>query len=152
MKKLGFSFMAVMVLLSVTAQPAKADIFESNLFEPILLCGVGGTIGYLGASAGQQILMGAVLCGAGAAAGLLINAHYKSKDGKVYEKDIRDLRAQIKEYQLQQALKSSRGEDDTYANRVMTVVPGQRLPDGSILRPTLKEQLIPAGENLRDGD
>jgi hypothetical protein len=146
------SVLILMVSLLI-ASPAKADITDSSWFDPVLGCVAGGTGGYLiGNNGGNGIIYGAIGCGAGVVVGLLLDSHFKNKYGKVYQQDISDLRTNVKELQLQQALRAAHGDDDDYALRMKIVVPGQRLPDGTITAPTLREKLVVPGENLRIGD
>jgi hypothetical protein len=142
------------IILSVASpvKNARADITDSTLFEPLLLCAAGGAAGAFTAQQGQEILLGSIFCGAGALTGVLINSHYKSKYAHNYEKEIQELRSSIKEAQLQQALKAANSEDETYSIKIRQVVPGQRLPNGEIIAPTIRERLVPPGENIRLGD
>jgi hypothetical protein len=143
----------VLMVTALTASPAKADITDSSLFEPVIGCVAAGAGGYLiGNPNGNGIIYGAIGCGVGVLVGVLLNSHYSSKYGRVYQQDISDLRGNVKELQLQQAMRAAHGDDDDYALRIKTVVPGQRLPDGTITAPTLREKLVAPGENLRIGD
>jgi hypothetical protein len=146
-----FSLMVMMSLSLITEKTAKADITDAGWFDPVLGCVVGGGVGYAIASSGNQILTAAIGCGGGLILGLLLDSHYSSKYGRVYQADISNLRADIKVMQLQQALKSANGDDDQFGLRVRTFVPGQKLPNGDISAPTFTEKLIMPGENLKFG-
>ena len=140
------------MLTTIGPRASFADITKSPFFEPTILCAAGGTTGALIAQQGQEVLVGAALCGAGVLTGLLINSHYKSKYSHNYEKEIQDLRSSIKEMQLHQAMKAANSEDESYSIRVRQVVPGQKLPNGEILAPTIRERLVQPGESIRLGD
>lgn len=151
LKNLTIILGLILAMLSQT-KSARADITNSGLFEPLLLCAAGGSAGFVTAQPGQEVLMGSIFCGVGALTGVLINSHYKSKYAHNYEKEIYDLRNSIKEAQLQQALKAANSEDETYSIKIRQVVPGQRLPNGEIIAPTIRERLVQPGESIRLGD
>lgn len=150
MKKIIIGILAILAISSPIK--AKADITNSPLFEPVLLCAAGGAGGFLSAQQGQEVLFGAIFCGAGALTGVLINSHYKSKYSHNYEKEIKELRDSIRESEMQQAMRAANSEDESYSIKVRQVIPGQRLPNGEIIAPTIRERLVPPGESIRLGD
>jgi hypothetical protein len=152
MKKIGLlGLMMTLSLSLISANEAKADITDAGWFEPVLGCVVGGGVGYVVASDGNQILTAAIGCGGGLLIGLLLNSHYSSKYGKVYQQDISNLKSDIREMQLQEALRSAHGDDDDFALRVKVIVPGQKFSNGDVSAPTFTEKLIMPGENLKFG-
>lgn len=137
------------LIFSPTAQ---AGITDSGWFEPTILCVAGGAAGYGSASKGNEVNTAAIGCAAGALIGWLINSHYRSKYSNVYEQEIQDLRKSQREMEIMQAQKASRGEDDMYSIKIQEVVPGKKLPDGSVLAPTIRDRLVVPTEGTRIGD
>lgn len=152
LKKIAVVGLIVSSIGVVVPQTARAGFTDSSLFEPMLGCVAGGVAGYVTASRGQEFLMAAAFCGGGALVGVLLNMHYSSKYDKVYRQDIAELRRSNKEMQLQQAFRASTNEDESYSIRVRKVVPGQKLPNGSVTAPTIVETLVTPGETVRVGD
>lgn len=138
--------------IGFSTKEAKAGLTDSSLFEPAVGCVAGGTAGYFTSPAGQEVLMMAVFCGGGALIGVLLNMHYSSKYDRVYRQDLAEMRRSVKEMELQQAMRSANGEDENFSLRVRKVVPGQKLPNGSVTAPTIVESLVTPGETVRVGD
>lgn len=151
-KVIAFTVIISNLILAVNPQKANAGITDSVVFEPMLGCAIGGAAGYATSSAGQEILMTAAFCGGGALLGILLNMHYSSKFNNAYQHDISEMRRTIKEMELQQAMRSASGEDENYSLRIRKVIPGQKLPNGSVTAPTIVESLITPGETVRVGD
>jgi hypothetical protein len=159
MKNLIKNVSVLMVALGImfNSTTAKADITDSSMFEPVVGCGIGGGAGYLygyNQNPGDELLFAAIFCGGGALIGILLNSHYSAKYGKVYEDDLNRMRQNVKMMELQQGLRAAHNEDDEFAIRLKKVVPGQKLPNGSVSAPTVVESLVPPGDSVRlnDGD
>ena len=151
------SVLLIAVSFFVNIQSAKAGFTDSSLFEPVVGCVVGGGAGYFVAnsqSPGNEIMFAAIFCGVGALTGVLLNSHYSDKYGKVYQDDLAKMRQNVKMMELQQGLRAAHNEDDEFAIRLKKVVPGQKLPNGSVSAPTIIESLVPPGDTVRlnDGD
>jgi hypothetical protein len=149
--------MCVAVSFLINTESAKASITDSSLFEPVLGCVVGGGAGYIvstNQSPGNEIMFAAIFCGVGALTGILLNSHYSEKYGRVYQDDLAKMRQNVKMMELQQGLRAAHNEDDEFAIRLKKVVPGQKLPNGSVSAPTIIESLVPPGDTVRlnDGD
>lgn len=129
-----------------------AGIGDSFWFEPTLLCVAGAGGGYATAPKGNEGTNAAIGCAVGGLIGYLLNDHYKDKFTKNAQKEIDDLNKTIMEIQMQQAQKILNGEDETVGLRVKQIVPGQRLPDGSVTAPTIREKLILPAEGTRIGE
>lgn len=142
----------IALLIALTPLQSFAGFTDSFWFEPTLLCVAGGAGGYLGAPDGDEVLYGAVGCAVGAGIGYLINSHYKNKFTTAQQKELDDKLRTIQEMQAQQAQRAARGEDESIAVRIQEIVPGQTLPDGSVMAPTLKERLVLPGEGIRVGE
>lgn len=149
MKKLVMLFVLFTMLVPVKSF---AGITDSFWFEPGLLCVVGGGGGYLAAPKGSEVQTAVIGCVVGGVIGYLLNDHYKAKFTRSSQAEIDDLNRVIKEVQAQQAQKVLNGEDETVGLRVKQIVPGQRLPDGSVTAPTIREKLILPGEGTRIGE
>lgn len=155
MKKL--SVVLITLALLVNSQTASAGITDSSAFEPLLGCAIGGGAGYLVAntqSPGNELIYAALFCGGGAVLGILLNSHYSDKYSRAYQDDLSKMRQNIKMMELQQGLRAAHNEDDEFAIRLKKVVPGQKLPNGSVTAPTIIESLVPPGDTVRlnDGD
>jgi hypothetical protein len=155
MKKVAMVMLAMSFVLNGTS--AKAGITDSSAFEPILGCAIGGGAGYLVAnnqSPGNELIYAALFCGGGALIGILLNSHYSDKYGRVYQDDLNRMRQNVKVMELSQGLRAAHNEDDEFAIRLKKVVPGQKLPNGSVTAPTIVESLVPPGDTVRlnDGD
>lgn len=150
MKKL----LIAMIIFSMTTPAFAKSIWDSDWFEPTLLCVTLGAAGGLSQEdSNDQMVYGAVGCGVGALVGYLINQRYKSKYGDQYQEEIKSLQMSIRELQVQQA---QRGQSmDLEANDYLIqkeVVPGQKLQNGDVLSPTIKYRLIQPGQDVRIGD
>ena len=147
----------MLVFAAVAAGPKKAhaDITDSNLFEPVLLCVAGGTAGYIAGnyySPGNDILIAALSCGGGALIGVLLDSYYEHKYSKVYKEDLAKLRGAVREMNLTQAMRITNGNDDEHIGTVLrTVSPPEKLPNGSVVGPKIEEQLVLPGETVRIG-
>lgn len=155
MKKLSVGLITLALFANI--QSANAGITDSSVFEPLLGCAVGGGAGYLVAnnqSPGNELIYAALFCGGGALIGVLLNSHYSDKYGRVYQDDLAKMRQNVKMMELQQGLRAAHNEDDEFAIRLKKVVPGQKLPNGSVTAPTIIESLVPPGDTVRlnDGD
>lgn len=145
--------LTLVMAMSLTFAPqAKAGVTDSSWFEPTILCVGAGAAGYAGASKGQEAMTAGLGCAAGALIGWLINSHYRSKYSNVYEEEINDLRKSQREMEILMATKASKGEEDNFSIRIQEVVPGKKLPDGSVMAPTFREKLVVPTEGTRIGD
>lgn len=144
----------IVMFLIITILPLSsfAGWSDSFWFEPSLLCVAGAGGGYSTAPKGQESTNAAIGCAVGGLVGYLMNDHYKEKFTKNSQKEIDDLNKVILEIQAQQAQKVLKGEDESVGLRVRQIVPGQRLPDGSVTAPTIREKLILPGEGERFGE
>lgn len=148
MKKILFLIMTCFV-----ANTAHAGLFESDYFEPGVLCVAGGVGGYMAASKGNELLVAGIGCGAGFVSGLIINSHFKSKFGRAYQQEVGELKNTVREFQMLQAQQAAKGDANSGISlRVREVIPGKTLPNGSVTAPTVRERLVLPGENLRVGD
>ena len=147
----------LIVIFTMLAFTSQASAFwDSDWFEPSLFCAVAGGAGYVSQQdndSDQQIIYGLGGCAIGALLGYMLNERYKSKYGEQYQEELSAMQKTIRELQVQQA---QRGESlDLEANDYLIqkeVVPGQKLPNGDILSPTIKYRLINPGQNNRVGD
>ena len=144
--------MAIVLFTMMIPVKSFAGITDSFWFEPGLLCAAGGIGGYVAAPKGSEAQTAVIGCVVGGLIGYLLNDHYKEKFTRSQQAEIDDLNRVIKEIQAQQAQKILNGEDETVGLRVKQIVPGQRLPDGSVTAPTIREKLILPGEGTRIGE
>lgn len=147
----------ILVLLTLLlATPASADITRSPWFEPVVLCVASAGAGYAltPSDSGDELMYAGIGCALGAVAGYFINRHYENKYSDNYKKEINDKNQVIREFEMMQAIKASKGneDDDDFSIRVREVIPGKRLPDGSIQSPSIRERLILPGYEYRVGD
>lgn len=144
--------MAFVLFASMVPVKSYAGVTDSFWFEPTLLCAVGAAGGYASAPKGSEGQTAAIGCVVGGLIGYLLNDHYKEKFTRSQQSEIDDLNRVIREIQAQQAQKILNGEDETVGLRIKQIVPGQRLPDGSVTAPTIREKLILPGEGTRIGE
>lgn len=131
---------------------AHADFFESNWFEPTMMCVAGGVGGYYLSPKGSESAYTAVGCLASAGITYLINRHYENKYTKAYQKRLDQAMETIKQFEQLQAVKAANGDEGPYSLRVREVVPGQKLPNGEISSPRIREYLVVPGSDIRVGD
>jgi len=133
-----------------------AGITDSFWFEPSLLCvaGAGGAYAATNNSSnsGNQVTYTVAGCLVGFGIGYLINDHYEEKFGKIYQKEISDLKKTINEYQAAQAQRVLNSEDETIGLRVREVLPPVQNSDGSVSPATVRERLILPGAGARVGE
>lgn len=137
---------------SLRADNIFSEMYQSMHFEPALLCATGSVVG--GAASKSQsknttMLLG---CAVGAAIGYYINDHYKDKFTSQSKKELERYRNIINERQKVQALKAAKGDDFDFAVTVREVVPAQRLPNGEVRAPTVKERLILLEDSMFIGE
>jgi hypothetical protein len=147
MKKYIFAF-----LMLFTVTQAKADFTTSPVFEPLLICAVGGTVGYVVSPTPTQWINAAIFCGAGALTGVILNAHYDNKFGRKYQSEIASKDKIISEFRMARARKSAKGEYEPFVNDIVEVVPGQCFSDGSCQAETFKVRQKMPGTEDRVGD
>lgn len=142
----------LLIALILPFQAFAGSWTDSFWFEPTILCVAGAGGGYTTAPKGSEGTNAAIGCAVGGLIGYLLNTHYKDKFTESAQLEIDDLNRTIKEIQAQQAQKILNGEDETVSLRIKQIVPGQRLPDGSVTAPTVREKLILPGEGTRIGE
>jgi hypothetical protein len=142
----------IIVLTLLLPLQSFAGWTSSFWFEPTLLCVAGGGAGYATAPKGSEAQNGAIGCAAGALIGYFVNSYYDKKFGTQYQGEIEDKTRSLEEYQAQQAQKVMRGEDEIVSLRVQTIIPGKKLPDGSVTSPSVREVLVLPGSGTRPGE
>jgi hypothetical protein len=147
MKKIAAIF--ITMLLSV---PAFADFSDSNYFEPTIMCLGVGAGGYFAAPKGNETAYAAGGCIIAAGITYLINKHYENKYSQAYQKRLDRLDETVKQFQELQASKSANGDDGPYSIRIREVVPPQKLSNGEVTAPTIRERLIVPGADMRVGE
>lgn len=125
---------------------------DSFWFEPSFMCVAGAGAGYATAPTGQETTNAAIGCVGGALIGYFVNSYYDKKFGSAYQKEIEDLNRSLQEFQALQAQKVLNGEDENIGIRTRQIIPGKRLPDGSVTSPTVREMLILPGSGTRPGE
>ena len=148
MKKL----IAMLLTLSIS-MPAFADFTDSNYFEPTVVCRAAGAGGYLGAPTdNDRGMYAAGACVIGAGITYLINRHYENKYSQSYQKKLDRAYESIKQFQEMQANKAANGDEGPYSLRVREIVPPQKLSNGSITAPSIRETLVVPGADLKVGE
>lgn len=145
-------FLAILVATALLPLQSYAGWTDSFWFEPTALCLAGAGAGYATANNGEEGQNAAIGCAAGALIGYFVNNHYEDKFTKNAQKEINDLNKIILEMEAQQAQRVLKGEDETIGLRVRQMIPGKKLPDGSVTAPTFREQLILPSEGVRIGE
>lgn len=147
---------AVMIIMVFSFNVPARSFLDSEWIEPTMFCAIGGGVGYatqVNGTQQNQIIYSAGGCVAGAILGYFLNKRYHHKYGKQYQDELKAMQKTIREMQIQQA---QRGESlDLEANDYLIqkeIVPGQKLPNGDILSPTIKYRLTNPGQDLRVGD
>lgn len=143
--------LAVLLSLSI-ASPALADFTDSNYFEPTLLCLTAGAGGYFGAPQGDEAMYAAGACAIGAGITYLINSHYEDKYSRVYRKQLDQALEAVKQFQEMQAAKAANGDEGPYSLRIREIVPPQKLSNGEVTAPTIREKLVVPGSDIRIGE
>lgn len=131
---------------------AKADFSDSNWFEPTIMCVAGGVGGYYMSPKGNESAYTAIGCLASAGVTYFINRHYEDKFSKAYQKRLDQAMETIKQFEQLQAIKAANGDEGPYSLRVREVVPAQKLPNGEISSPRIREYLVVPGADIRVGD
>ena len=153
----SYIFSTVLFLISAAYSPSAHSIepegfTDSFWFEPGLACALGAAGGYSAAPPGEEIVYSSVGCALTGGAMYLINSYYQNKVATNKDRELEKLRGVIRLQESIQAEKAARGTaGEVYSLRVQEVVPAQRLPDGSIMAPTIKENLIIPNQDLEVG-
>lgn len=139
----------------VSALAAKAEetsFMDSEYFEPAMACAIAGGVGYYTAPQGKELPTSIIGCAVG---GLIVNTvsnYFKDKHTKNKDKEVDKYKKAVDAFQAAQAQKAARGEKDIFSIRIQEVVPGQKLPNGEIVAPTVKEKLVLPGSDLLVGE
>lgn len=116
---------------------ASAGFYDSEYFEPTVLCGVAGFAMYSSAEEGDEATQGAIGCALGAVAGVIINKYYKKKIYTVHENKINNLKREVNQRVVRQAQKAYSGDVDEYfALEAEQIIESQEMPGGEVLSPT----------------
>jgi hypothetical protein len=145
---------AILLLISVSsaARADLADFTQGNLFEPTLVCIGAGAVGYMGAPKGNEAAYAGGACAVGAIVTYFINKHYESKYTKGYQRRIDKLEEAVFQFEKLQGERAANGDEGPYSLRVREVVPAQKLSNGEVSAPTIREKLIVPGSDLRVGE
>ena len=134
------------------SQGDSSSFSDSFWFEPGLACAAGAAAGYAYAPTGDELTYSAGGCLVTGGIMYMINSYYQNKVAKNKDHEIQKLREVIKFQESIQAQKAAKGDpSEVYSLRVQEVVPAQRLPDGSVMAPTIKENLVLPNQNLEVG-
>lgn len=143
---------SALIPLQTHAAEDEAGFTDSFWFEPGLACAMGAAGGYALSKKGDEVAYSAAGCVATGGIMYLINSYYDNKVAKNKDREIKKLRELIKFQEAIQAQKAAKGDpNETYSIRVQEVVPAQKLPDGSVIAPTIKENLVVPNERLEVG-
>lgn len=138
MRQLFLLFLTFLLIPS-----AKAEMKDSFWFEPTLACVVGGAVGYVTSKKGNELTYSSIGCLIGGGVMYMVGSYYETKVSSSKNKEIDELRKIIKFQEQIQAQSSAKGDaTGVYSLRVQEVVPAQKLPDGSVMAPTIKETLV----------
>lgn len=122
------------MLMSVNSY---AGFYDSEYFEPTILCVAGGYAMYSGAPSGDEATQGAIGCAVGAVLGVMVNKYYKKKVYAVHENKINDLKGEIQKRVVKQAQRAYNGDTKEYFSlESEQIIEPQELPGGEILSPT----------------
>lgn len=127
----------MILFLATFSLNSKAGFYDSEYFEPTVLCVVGGAALYTGAPEGDEAVQGAIGCAAGAIVGVIVNKYYKKKVFAVHENKINELKRIVNQKVVRQAQKAYTGQtDEWYSLEAEQIIKAQELPNGEILSPT----------------
>jgi hypothetical protein len=142
----------ITILISASAHAEWDEFYNSNYFEPALVCVAAGTAGYFLAPTNNQVAYAAGGCIIGGIITYAVNRHYEAKYTKAYNQRIDRLTESLKMFQELQANKAANGDEGPYSLRIREIVPAQVLSNGAVRAPTISEKLIVPGADLRVGD
>lgn len=127
----------LVLLISAFSINSYAGFYDSEYFEPTVLCAVGGYAMYSGAAEGDEATQGAMGCAVGAILGVVVNKYYKKKIYTVHENRINGLKDRVNEKVVKQAQKAYSGQtDEYYSIEAEQIIKSQELPGGEVLSPT----------------
>ena len=139
----------VLLVAFLFSANVNAGLYDGDLLEPAIGAGAGALYG---ATSGAGFLTIGIYAGVGFLAGHTINKYYDHKVGKKYTTVQSDLKDVIRRLQTVHAIQSEEGLDKGYGIRIRKVIPGKKLPDGSVRPPTFEEKLISPDAGLPVGD
>ena len=127
----------LILALTLISFQSKAGFYDSEYFEPTVLCVVGGGVLYSGAPEGDEAVQGAIGCAAGAIVGIIVNKYYKKKVYANHENKINGLKNQVNRKVVKQAQRAYTGQNGKYYSiEADQIIKSQELPTGEILSPT----------------
>lgn len=119
-----------------------SEVKNSFYFEPTLLCVAGAAGGYTVGNENDRNTTMAIGCLGGAAIGYFMNDYYENKFNSQYQDKLDKYKQIIEHRRKVQAYKAAKGEDFEFAVKVREIVPAQKLGNGEVRAPTVKEKLI----------
>jgi len=146
----------LLLILFLSPMNANANLWkeikESFYFEPTILCVGGAAAGSTMGDSSQRDTNMAIGCLAGAIVGYMINDYYSDKFKSEYDEEISKYKNIIDERRKVEAYKAAKGEDFEFAVKVREIVPAQKLPNGEVRAPTVKEKLILINDDMFVGE
>lgn len=141
---LGFLF-----LMSSVVKNAHADWTDVDLTEPLMGCAVMGAGNYAINNDTQALTMGCIV---GGIATYILNDRSQNKVSDKYEQRINTLETQLDDILTNQAINNSQGIGDHGIVIKKEIVPGKKMPDGSIQLPTVRLKPDLPGKDVVIGD
>ena len=141
---------ALLLLFVMLTPTAKADWTQSSFKEPALGCLLIGGGAYM---MGMDNTMAGVGCVLGAVVGMAVEGYYVDKVSARYEEEIRTLKTQVDEIIHTRAINNSQGVFDRHGITLKeTVVPAQKMTDGSFQLETIRLTPSLPGQSMILGD
>lgn len=140
---------AFLFLFAAISESAKADWTDVDLTEPLVGCAVMGVGNYTVNNDTQAATMG---CLVGGIATYILNSRSENKVADKYENRIKTLETQLDDILTNQAINNSQGIGDHGIIIKKEVIPGKKLPDGSIQLPTVRLKPDLPGKDVVIGD
>lgn len=150
MKK--FLITAIFAITSISVASDDSSIFDSPWFEPGVACAIGGTVGYYSSSTGKELPSALIGCLVSGFVVDKVSSYFEKKYTRSKDKELEKYKEAMRAINEALAKKAANGERDIFSVRVQEIVPGQKLPNGDIMAPTIKEKLIMPGSDLLLGD
>lgn len=127
----------ILLVILFLSTNVHAGFYESDYFEPVTLCAVGGVVGFVSASDGDEPLTAGIYCAGGALTGWLLNMYQRKKIDRVNEDEISILKKEVDKKVAEQARRAAQGDTQSpYTIRAKQINEGEKQPDGTYISPT----------------